>query len=423
MTQPVLVVHGVAVRDRAGFESTVSRLNQGIGDSYRLVPVFWGDLGAQDAAIEVTVPPSARGLGAADAVPEEAALAAILSTEARENHGVRTGGSAAQVERITQTAQAQAAGPTSPGEHVRGAQPFPTVDVREAVASALSATRYLRLAHDPVLLDAVGQAIGIGIRQSHEPRDTHNPHGVFATRGGSASSGAFEEVEDVDAPGGRQKTRSTRSLRADVAAVVGGIVQAFDAAAGSVIGGVLGQANAALRRQLGPGVARFLGDAFVYSAKPQAVHSRLWQAIEEHAPGSGTPDRPICVLAHSLGGLVAVDAALDRERPLWMRTLVTFGSQPSFFHILDSREGLDKFALGRHTKLPPSIGDWINLWEPLDALAFVMSPVFQLHSGEMPRDVPLQHAASAGLYTHSDYWTMPSVAGVIRQVLDGSAAP
>ncbi len=56
MSEPVLVVHGVANRDRDEFEATVRELGTRAGDAYRLIPVFWGDLGANTAGVLDSLP-------------------------------------------------------------------------------------------------------------------------------------------------------------------------------------------------------------------------------------------------------------------------------------------------------------------------------------------------------------------------------
>jgi hypothetical protein len=46
MPEPVLVIHGIAMRNPAKFLRSVDALGGALGDGYELVPVFWGDLGA-----------------------------------------------------------------------------------------------------------------------------------------------------------------------------------------------------------------------------------------------------------------------------------------------------------------------------------------------------------------------------------------
>ncbi len=127
-------------------------------------------------------------------------------------------------------------------------------------------------------------------------------------------------------------------------------------------------------------------------------------------------EHPIDVLAHSLGGVVAIDMATATQL-LWVRRLVTFGSQPSFFHACDPRGGVLEPYSGVPVKLPPSVGSWTNLWEPLDPLAFAAARVFELYNGSAPIDVEVPHLASSGIWTHSDYWELDYVVSSIRAVL------
>ena len=55
--------------------------------------------------------------------------------------------------------------------------------------------------------------------------------------------------------------------------------------------------------------------------------------IDQVDPDLGRgPERPVRVIGHSLGGVIAVDIA-TADVPLWTRCLVTFGSQSPFFHV------------------------------------------------------------------------------------------
>jgi hypothetical protein len=132
-----------------------------------------------------------------------------------------------------------------------------------------------------------------------------------------------------------------------------------------------------------------------------------------------SPERPVKVVAHSLGGVIAVDMATS-DTPLWMERLVTFGSQAAFFHICDPRGGQLRAYVGDQVTLPASLGDWTNLWEPLDMLAFSASRVFRLHDGTAPADRPVAHAASTGLWTHGCYWDHPDIAAAIGTAMTKS---
>lgn len=56
MIDPILAIHGVANRDRDNFTGTVERLGQAIGKQWNLIPVYWGDIGAEVIGIDDTIP-------------------------------------------------------------------------------------------------------------------------------------------------------------------------------------------------------------------------------------------------------------------------------------------------------------------------------------------------------------------------------
>lgn len=64
MTDPVFVIHGVGNRDRRGFEERVARLQRATGDRWDMKPVYWGDLGADDRWVGLTIP----GIGGPDGI-------------------------------------------------------------------------------------------------------------------------------------------------------------------------------------------------------------------------------------------------------------------------------------------------------------------------------------------------------------------
>ena len=54
--RPVLVVHGVATRDRDVYEGDVEALGRALGPGVRLVPVYWGDFAPPDEALDAALP-------------------------------------------------------------------------------------------------------------------------------------------------------------------------------------------------------------------------------------------------------------------------------------------------------------------------------------------------------------------------------
>ena len=54
--RPVLVIHGIATRDKDSYLADVAALNVALGDRVRLVPVYWGDMGAATHPLDTILP-------------------------------------------------------------------------------------------------------------------------------------------------------------------------------------------------------------------------------------------------------------------------------------------------------------------------------------------------------------------------------
>ncbi|MFE2476986.1 hypothetical protein [Streptomyces sp. NPDC059389] len=381
MKDPVFVIHGVANRDRDEFTATVASL--ATATKVEMVPVHWGDLGAQDRFIAAALPAHRTdGDTLRDAqAPEpdgqgwqlsqvDAALRAELDAGSggsdgsdRDGDGLRDGGH-------------HELDPDEILDHVREAWPD---------------TEWLRHSHDPHLLRETGRSLARSLLDELDPAGEDAHHGL---RGEGADRR------------GRLRALVRRRL-ADLDRVAGASAQA-----------VGGRLNHAVRSRYGADVMRFLGDVLVYQRHQAAVHARVRRIIDAVDPGLGrTASRPVRIVAHSLGGVIAVDMATATE-PLWTESLVTFGSQSAFFHVADPRGGqLTTYGGSAPVQLPPSLGRWTNLWEPLDMLAFAASKVFRLHDGTAPVDLRVRHQASTGMWTHSAYWELPYVASVIGDVM------
>ncbi|SCD66009.1 hypothetical protein GA0115253_1013223 [Streptomyces sp. Termitarium-T10T-6] len=390
MKDPVFVIHGVANRDRDEFTATVAAL--AAATEVDMVPVHWGDLGARDRFVAAALPTRRTGpdtlrdgeepepLGAA-----EDFAAVLLPGPVDEQR---------QLEQVDAAVRAQLdAGGDGEDEELReGARDALDPDeVLEYVREAWADTEWLRRTVDPQLLSEVGRSLARSLLDGFDPDGEDAYHGL---RGGGADRR------------GRLRALVRRRLT-DLDRVAGASAQA-----------VGGRLNHAVRNRFGADVMRFLGDVLVYQRHQAAVHARVRQVIDAVDPGLGrSPSRPVRVVAHSLGGVIAVDMATATV-PLWTESLVTFGSQSAFFHVCDPRGGqVAPYDGGSPVALPPSLGGWTNLWEPLDMLAFAASKVFLLHDGTVPVDLPVRHQASTGMWTHSAYWELPYVASVIGDVM------
>jgi len=202
-------------------------------------------------------------------------------------------------------------------------------------------------------------------------------------------------------------------------------MQGIDDALGRVIGNKLGRLNQNVRSRLAAPISATLGDIMSYQRQPDRIQETLRDALAQNAPGYGSMERPISVIAHSLGGVVAFDASVkpaSEAKRLWIKSFVTFGSQAAFFHIVDPRvPELDPYSRDSPVKLPRSIGRWTNLWDPMDVLAFTAGTVFRLADGSTPVDVSVRDTASELVaergWAHSVYWESDELASALRTAL------
>ncbi|MDL5204420.1 hypothetical protein [Streptomyces sp. ALI-76-A] len=384
MTDPVFVIHGVGNRDRDGFEAAVTALRKASGVD--LVPVYWGDLGADDTHFAVTLPAlpgalrdDAGGETDPDAVPEAAdAVDAAERVDVRRQWPHLAAGARERADDLDAPEDGLRAGPGA--EH----DPGRLLDV---VAEMWSDTRWLSRTDDPGLLREVGAALA-------------------------------DVLTELDAQEAAFEVRSYADETARLRALVRRRLNDLDRVAGAAVQAAARRMNHALRSRIGPGTTRFVGDVLVYQRHQAAVHARVRATIDAVDPAIGRgPDRPARIAAHSLGGVVAVDMA-TAEEPLWTGQLLTFGSQSALFHVCDPRGGrLAPYDGTEPVRLPPTLHRWTNLWEPLDVLAFAATRLYRLHDDTAPVDVPVPHLARTGLWTHSAYWEHPEVAAVLAATM------
>lgn len=384
MSETVLVVHGVNNHDAERFAAEVDALQDWLGGHLALKNVFWGDLGGIGHGLEDTLPPRSGPTRGAGEVAWDAYFAQQREVLAAVAEATRAAGGPAPdalAEALYRGATGQ---PPAPAQ----AQDLATRagdDLLDVLRQALPETRYLRTLQDPALQQAVGDLLAdyLGDRRA----DDAFGGGGLVTRGWG---GDLRE-----------------SVRRFIGKVDGLIGQAVSAAAGG--------ANQWLRAALAQPISRTFGDIVAYHQRRGEIHQRLFETLDAEAPGMGTPQRPITVVAHSLGGLACLDAALGSDvlqqgqrRQLHIRRLVTMGSQPAFFHVLAPREGLPRYEPGQPVTLPKTIGRWVNLWHPMDPLAFVVAPVFRLADTSEPLDrridTPLSEIAENKGWMHSAYW-------------------
>lgn len=306
MAEKVLLIHGIAMRSEEKVTKYAATLNALIGEDYELVPVYWGDLGADDTYLHKVI-----------------------------------------------------------GRHATSSTGFSHM-VHEAVARPLS-------------------------------RGTCKARAWFERRRGDRQrSAAIEKLS-------KQRSADARSR----------------------VSGYLGDKFQDVRLWLTQQTMPFIADVIVYQSHTyrEKIQARVREVIKrEMGERAGTVDQPVKVIAHSLGGVASFDLACLNHEPLYIEALVTLGSQPAFFHLLDPREGIAPFE-GEPVKVPATIGRWTNVWDEYDMLGFATDEVFQLHDGTAPLDVRVRATRSrlkGGIMmrSHLRYFTNQNTADAIRLTLE-----
>lgn len=304
--EKILLIHGIAMRSEAKVAKYAASLSDLLGEQYQLVPVYWGDLGADDTHL-------------------------------------------------------------------------PRVIGRHAVSSADFRTMVQQAIMRPAIRSAGRARAWVERRRGDRHRST-------------VINKAYKQHSDT---------------------------------ARSQVRGYLGDKFRSARLWLTQQTLPFIADVIVYQSHTYRakIQQRVREVIErELGPDAGSASQPIKVVAHSLGGVVTFDMACANENPLHLKALVTLGSQPAFFHLLDPREDLDPYQDEQPVTLPPTIRAWTNVWDEYDMLAFATGEVFRLHDGSIPKDVRVRATRSrlrGGLMmrSHLSYFTQAETAEAIIRTM------
>jgi hypothetical protein len=153
----------------------------------------------------------------------------------------------------------------------------------------------------------------------------------------------------------------------------------------------------------------FSRDVTFYLRRGQEIRAFIAKAVRDTAGAE-----PLIVLAHSLGGIAAVDLLADPKEMtgtegLRVDLLVTVGSQAPLLYLMDS---LDTLRPGRPRPTP--FVPWLNIYDPEDLLAFCAERVFAAQTGIVDK------AVDTGVpfpWSHSAYWTRNRTYELIRDQL------
>jgi len=380
--EPVFVIHGVNNRDQSAFEAQVGELEESVNDIdgiLKFVPVYWGDIGEQDINIVSTIPNldyfSVRSGDDYDKiVPDDISFDIILSN----NQDL-----VVESERLSIV--------TESGSNAIENQNDSFVDsdeikqqIIEAIEEYWFSTSFLNQISSRELLEQIGDSIG---------------------------SITIDYANNVSCE------YETRGWQDNIKEFCGKTISTLDKQIGSVLGKTMGNwvSNG---RNMARENAAFLSDILVYQRHGEEILERVRNSIADEGIEYGTQQKPINVIAHSFGGIISFDLAVLEENPLWINKLMTFGSQVALFHILDPRGGvIPRYDHQNRITLPSTINKWTNFWAALDPLAFSVSNIFQLSSGEIPNDIGIKHRIS-DLNVHGFYWQDSTFRSHIRYILN-----
>ena len=137
------------------------------------------------------------------------------------------------------------------------------------------------------------------------------------------------------------------------------------------------------------------GDVIMYQARGQDIRTFIRQTVDSiQSNGS-----KIVLLAHSLGGIAAVDLLLEANPPK-VDYLITVGSQSPILYEWNALVGMT-FKQGAQL---PNFPKWLNIYDQRDFLSYVGEPLFpgQVEDIEVSNQQPFPAS-------HCAYWNNPQV--------------
>jgi alpha-beta hydrolase superfamily lysophospholipase len=193
----------------------------------------------------------------------------------------------------------------------------------------------------------------------------------------------------------------------------------------------------------------FFADAIAYRREPtqdadvyDAIHDRVLGALRRLRARLGGRDRPLVVLAHSLGSVIASNYVWDEQRRNEkargvdaferMETLagfVTFGSPIPLFTL--ALRNVVSIAFPPPTLAAPlaAAARWLNFYDPDDVLGWPLKPLSPTYERAVTEDRAINVGGvltSWNPLAHDGYWTdadlMGPTAELIRAVLLAASA-
>ncbi|KOG25648.1 hypothetical protein ADK34_17470 [Streptomyces viridochromogenes] len=402
----VLFVHGTGVRE-PGFTESVERVREGLRPSrpdVAVVPCYWG--GSAGSALRsngVSVPGYGTGRGAAEAgAPGAEAGEAGEAGEADEDvefWGLLYLDPLLEL-RLTaseSTGRAELApGARPPGEALSSAALSLTGDdeLRElldaagiaeefaaAVAAVLTSPDGRRFLRTPDAAAGTTELARAFVADAVRRRVDRN--GSAPAFDGTARDEAVARIAAL-LPGDPSGADGSGTHR-------GPVTRRVKRLAGRLALGLASAQVVKRRSALTDAAHPAAGDVLLYLARGAAIREVVLEAVRAAEP-------PVVLLAHSLGGIAALDLLVLRELPE-VELLVTVGSQAPFLYELGALPSLE-----HGTPLPAHVPRWLNVYDRRDLLGYVGAGVFP---GRV-EDVAVDSRQPFPL-SHSAYWSNPEL--------------
>jgi hypothetical protein len=148
------------------------------------------------------------------------------------------------------------------------------------------------------------------------------------------------------------------------------------------------------RGSLSESIAATAGDVIMYQSRGQAIRDFIREKIKR------IQGHPVILIAHSLGGIAAVDLLLEPDPPK-VDLLVTIGSQAP---LLYEWNALTKMEYQTGARLPDTFPKWLNIYDERDFLSYIGSGIFP----DQVEDIKVSNGQPF-LTSHGAYWNNPKV--------------
>ncbi|WP_287230664.1 hypothetical protein [Microcystis sp. Msp_OC_L_20101000_S702] len=148
------------------------------------------------------------------------------------------------------------------------------------------------------------------------------------------------------------------------------------------------------RGSLSQSIAATAGDVIMYQSRGQKIRDFIREKI------TSIQGHPVILIAHSLGGIAAVDLLLEPDPPK-VDLLVTIGSQAPLLYEWNALTNM-KYQTG--ARLPDNFPKWLNIYDERDFLSYIGSGIFP---GKV-EDIKVSNGQPFPA-SHGAYWNNPNV--------------